>query len=112
MSREDWTWVTADGRILTMETVQDDHLVNIERYLLGRGELEFRAERFKTPEKYRECLDDVHREIERRGLIPRFDTATEAFERMIRRIDMTEDTPIGKKKRRARSVQQDPDGIQ
>lgn len=66
LTRQTWVWRAMDGHLDTLDTITDFHLLNIERYLTGRGDLEFRPEQMTENLAAAERL--VLEEIQRRGL--------------------------------------------
>ena len=79
ITRETWLWKSVDGHIDSMDTIGDAHLLNLERYLTGRGDLEFRPEDMTDNLALHEKL--VLEEIARRGLEPHRNAHPGAFKR-------------------------------
>jgi len=63
-----WLWKDTWGRVWTRESIEDDHLVNVERYLLGRGDLAKSPTFGPGNKRWDRSYNIVRDEIEFRGL--------------------------------------------
>lgn len=77
--RDTFVWRDSNRFVKAMDDIEDSHLLNIVRYIEGRGELE-PAPRDDDDEDFlkRHLYNLLREEIDRRGLVPREDTADEA----------------------------------
>lgn len=64
---DDWRWTTASGRELRLTEIADDHLQEIERFLLNRGEFPLSRAWQDNPRR-RITYNIIRDELERRGL--------------------------------------------
>lgn len=61
-------WHSHGGDLWTIDRLEDDHLLNIERFLLGRGDLKIYDSHRRDEERWRRTYNTIRDEIDRRGL--------------------------------------------
>lgn len=85
LTRQTWLWRAVDGHVDTLDTISDRHLLNLERWFTGRGELPSPRPEDMTPHLYvaeRLALEEIHR----RGLTIHQAAHPEARERLLRQM--------------------------
>lgn len=63
-----FVWRTHDGSYLTLDMIEDSHLLNLERWLLGRGDLPIGPKMNPDSSHWQETYQNIRAEIDRRGL--------------------------------------------
>ena len=69
MTDKVWRWRDHFGRVWTIKTIKDDHLLNVETFLLGRAKNYKLSQKFGPDSaRWKRSYDTVRDEIEHRGL--------------------------------------------
>lgn len=67
VTRENLVWRSIDGHLDTLDSMDDRHLTNIQRYLTGRGDLEM-PPAYEQGESFSLVVEIIEAEMDRRGL--------------------------------------------
>lgn len=65
-TRDTLIWRSADGGVRVMDDIDDNHLLNIVRFIEGRGQMELRPE--ASPYTHEQAYPLFIEEVNRRGL--------------------------------------------
>ncbi len=86
VKRDAMIWRTHDGFVMCMNDIEDSHLLNIIRFIEGRGQKEIR-DRTETPYVHEQCYPLMIEEVQHRGLEFHGEAHPDAIERRMERED-------------------------